>query len=99
MTLINKKYGRLTVLARANHAGRKVYWRCRCACGVVKDVRGDALCADGGTRSWKSAIPWGTSKVEQQDVYDVARRTEVGNALRLVGRQLEPNVEPNQPIQ
>jgi integrase len=41
----------------------------------------------------------GHKRVEQQDVYDVARRTEVGNALRLVGRQLEPNVEPNQPIQ
>jgi integrase len=41
----------------------------------------------------------GHKKVEQQDVYDVARRTEVGNALRLVGRQLEPNVEPNRSIQ
>jgi integrase len=41
----------------------------------------------------------GHSKVEQQEVYDLARRTEVGNALRLVGRQLEPNVEPNQSIQ
>lgn len=41
----------------------------------------------------------GHSKVEQQEVYDLARRTEVGNALRLVGKQLEPNVEPNQSIQ
>jgi hypothetical protein len=41
----------------------------------------------------------GHKKVEQQDVYDVARRSEVGNALRLVGRQLEPNVESNQSIQ
>jgi integrase len=41
----------------------------------------------------------GHSKVEQQEAYDLAQRTEVGNALKLVGRQLEPNVEPNQPIQ
>jgi integrase len=41
----------------------------------------------------------GHSTVEQQDVYDLARRAEVGDALRLVGRQLEPNVEPNQSIQ
>jgi len=41
----------------------------------------------------------GHKKVEQQEVYDEAQRAEVGNALRLVGRQLEPNVEPNQSIQ
>jgi integrase len=41
----------------------------------------------------------GHSKVEQQEVYDLAQRAEVGNALKLVGRQLEPNVEPNQSIQ
>jgi integrase len=41
----------------------------------------------------------GHKTVEQQDVYDLARRAEVGDALRLVGRQLEPNVEPNVSIQ
>jgi integrase len=41
----------------------------------------------------------GHSKVEQQEVYDEAQRVEVGNALRLVGKQLEPTVEPNQSIQ
>jgi len=41
----------------------------------------------------------GHKRVEQQDVYDQARRAEVGDALRLVGRQLEPNVEPNVSIQ
>jgi integrase len=41
----------------------------------------------------------GHSKVEQQDVYDQARRAEVGDALRMVGKQLEPNVEPNLLIQ
>jgi integrase len=45
----------------------------------------------------------GHSKVEQQDVYDLARRAEVGDALKLIGgqlvRQLEPNLEPNQASQ
>jgi hypothetical protein len=51
LDLSNQHFGRLTVLDRADHPGRKAYWRCRCACGVVKEVRGDALRADGGTRS------------------------------------------------
>jgi hypothetical protein len=47
----------------------------------------------------------GYSRVEQQEVYDQARRSEVGEALRRVGRllqvgkRMEPNVEPNQSIQ
>jgi integrase len=41
----------------------------------------------------------GHKRVEQQDIYDEARRAEVGDALRLVGRQLEPNSEPNKSIQ
>jgi integrase len=47
----------------------------------------------------------GHSRVEQQEVYDEARRTEVGEALRRVGlllqsgRQLVPSVEPNPSIQ
>jgi integrase len=47
----------------------------------------------------------GHSRVEQQEVYDEARRSEVGEALRRVGKllqvgkRMEPNVEPNQSIQ
>jgi len=41
----------------------------------------------------------GHSKVDQQEVYDLAQRAEVGNALKLVGRQLEPNLEPNASLQ
>lgn len=33
------------------HGRRKRYWRCRCACGVVKEIRSDALRAPRGTRS------------------------------------------------
>ena len=49
--LANQRFGRLTVLTRAEHPGRKAYWRCKCSCGVIKDVRGDALRAVNGTRS------------------------------------------------
>jgi hypothetical protein len=53
MSLINlsgQQFGRLTVLRRGRLVGHKRYWRCRCACGVVKEVRADALHTDG-TRS------------------------------------------------
>jgi hypothetical protein len=49
--LANQRFGRLTVLARADHPGRKAYWRCRCSCGIIKDVRADALRAINGTKS------------------------------------------------
>jgi len=39
----------------------------------------------------------GHANVDQQEVYDEARRTEVGDALRLVGKRMEPNVEPIRP--
>jgi hypothetical protein len=54
MSIINltgQQFGRLTVLRRGRLVGHKRYWRCRCACGVVKEVRADALRTDGGTRS------------------------------------------------
>jgi integrase len=41
----------------------------------------------------------GHSKVEQQDVYDMAQRTEVGDALRLVGERMLQNVRQNPPVQ
>jgi integrase len=41
----------------------------------------------------------GHKKVEQQDVYDQARSSEVGDALRLVGSQLLQNVLQNPSVQ
>jgi hypothetical protein len=51
LNLTGQQFGHLTVLRRAASRGRRKYWRCRCACRVTKDIRADALRADGGTRS------------------------------------------------
>jgi Staphylococcus phage HNH endonuclease len=51
MDLTDRRFGRLTVLHRGRRAGHRVYWRVRCVCGVVKEVRADALRTNGGTRS------------------------------------------------
>jgi hypothetical protein len=51
LNLTGQRFGRLVVLRRAKPRGRRKYWRCRCTCGVTKDVRADALRTNGGTRS------------------------------------------------
>lgn len=46
MTLINlagNKFGRLTVLKRAENIGKQPSWLCLCDCGKTKIVRGDHL--------------------------------------------------------
>jgi len=35
--LTGRRFGRLTVLGRAENSGKRTYWRCRCDCGKVKD--------------------------------------------------------------
>lgn len=45
----DQKLGRLTVLHLAKRHRHRIYSRCECACGVVKEIRPDAL---PGTRSY-----------------------------------------------
>ena len=48
--LTGQKFGRLTVLYRAESRKGCTYWHCRCECGVEKDVPAGAL-KKGSTRS------------------------------------------------
>lgn len=48
--LTGQKYGRLTVLYRAESRNGKTYWHCKCECGREKDVQGMCL-KDGRTKS------------------------------------------------
>ena len=41
--LSGQKFGRLTVLERAENQHGKVYWKCLCECGKVKDILSDSL--------------------------------------------------------
>ena len=38
LDLTQRTFGRLTVLYRDGHAGKKISWRCRCACGALVRV-------------------------------------------------------------
>lgn len=41
--LTNKKFGRWTVLERAPNKNGAVYWKCKCDCGAIKEVKGSNL--------------------------------------------------------
>lgn len=43
LDLTGSRFGKVVVLNRAEDRGRQPYWRCRCDCGVVKDIRGAHL--------------------------------------------------------
>ena len=48
--LTGQRFGRLTVIDRAENNGKKVMWRCRCACGKEIVTRGYNL-TSGGSKS------------------------------------------------
>ena len=41
--LIGKKFGRLTVINRAETDKKGVWWNCQCECGNIKQIRTDHL--------------------------------------------------------
>lgn len=48
--LTGQRFGRLTVIERAENHGRQTYWKCRCDCGNFKEVNGAKL-KNGHTKS------------------------------------------------
>lgn len=41
--LRGKVFGRLTVLYRVQNRGSVVFWKCKCSCGAIKEIAGQAL--------------------------------------------------------
>lgn len=41
--ITGQRFNRLEVIGYAGAKGHKHYWRCRCDCGAIKDVRADSL--------------------------------------------------------
>ena len=39
LDITNKKFGHLTAIERVPSRSGKTYWRCRCDCGVIKEVQ------------------------------------------------------------
>ena len=40
---IGNKYGKWTVIGRAENRGTKAYWVCQCECGTIKEISGTSL--------------------------------------------------------
>jgi len=47
--LTGRKFGKLTVIKKAKKRGPKLYWLCKCECGVEKEIRGSSLKAGDST--------------------------------------------------
>lgn len=41
--LTGQTFGQLTVVERCDYSGNGAIWRCRCRCGMLKDVRATQL--------------------------------------------------------
>lgn len=74
--MTNKTFGRLTVIERAPRPAYNVscyaWWRCRCECGTVFDVRGSSL-REGFTRSCGCLRSEKMRKLQQQQ-YEARKR-------------------------
>ena len=52
--LSGRRFGRLTVIKRAESNRKEVYWVCQCDCGNIKTVRGSLLTTKNKKRSVRS---------------------------------------------
>ena len=59
--LLGQTFGRLTVIERCDYSQSGAIWRCRCRCGMLKDVRGTAL-RNGQVRSCGCLYEKGAAK-------------------------------------
>ena len=41
--LSGQKFGKLTVLEKGSSKNRKLYWKCQCECGNIKEIPGSSL--------------------------------------------------------
>lgn len=65
--LTGNKYGRLTVIKRAENQGKKKMWLCKCDCGNEKIVRADSL-KNGSIKSCGCFLKESTSKRKFKDL-------------------------------
>lgn len=76
--MTGQTFGRLTVIERApapvyyGGNGKYAWWRCRCECGTVFDVRGSSL-RDGFTKSC-GCLRSETMRKLQQQRHEARRR-------------------------
>jgi len=65
--LTGQKFGRLTVIERAENKGKETMWHCKCDCGNEKDINSTNL-TKGLTRSCGCLAKETTSKIRYKDI-------------------------------
>lgn len=63
LDLKGQRFGRLTVLEEGKHTQSGIYWKCRCDCGTVKEVRGREL-KKGLIKSCGCGLAWNKSDLK-----------------------------------
>jgi hypothetical protein len=56
LSLLGKKFGRLTVISQAATRNQKTFWLCSCECGSLIEVRGNHLTAGANSCGCDKAI-------------------------------------------
>lgn len=70
--LTGKKFGRWTVIGKAQKIGRYYYWHCRCDCGNEKDVR---------ERSLKEGTSQSCGCIQKEVASKICSETKRGNLI------------------
>ena len=69
--LTGRKFGKWQVLGRVGKIDDQVAWRCRCECGIVKDIRGGSLRQGTSTSCGFCSEPWSKHGLAGTPIYDV----------------------------
>ena len=71
--LLNQKFNRLTVIDEAPSINKKTFWKCKCDCGNILNVRADAL-KSGKTKSCGCLNNEMRSKIGKNNIKDITNK-------------------------
>ena len=71
--LLNQKFNRLTVIGEAPSINKKTFWKCKCDCGNILNVRADAL-KSGKTKSCGCLNNEMRSKTGKNNIKDITNK-------------------------
>lgn len=71
--LINQQFNRLTVIQEAPSKNKKTYWKCKCICGNIVEVRADAL-KSGKVKSCGCLNTETRSKLGKSHIQDITNQ-------------------------
>lgn len=83
LDLRGQRFGRLTVLEEGKHTQSGIYWKCRCECGNIKEVRGREL-RNGLIKTCGCGLAWNKLDLKGKRFGRLVALEECGRANGLV---------------